>query len=548
MPNSRSFLQSLLTVRWVVGLFFGLLLLTGLLLHRDYGVSTDEPNNHLNGLVSAKYLAQLVAPEVVARQPTSHLIPDIRAFRDADHGVAFELPMVVLSYLFTRHDPQAYYYLRHLLIFFIFVLGVWALYRLGTLRFGDWRWGLLGAVLLVLSPRFFAEAFYNGKDIVYMVLFTVAMYTLTRFLLRPTYGRAIVHGLATAVAVDVRVQGLLLVVVTLVMLLVEAANRPATELPRRRMIGLGALYVVAALLFTFIGWPYLWATPLSELLDVSQRISQYALWPGRVVYFGQVLPGHQIPWHYIPVWISLTTPLPYLGAAAIGLGAEVCAWARKPVASLHTLPSRLGALGIVWLVGPVLLVIVLHSVVYNGWRHLYFIYPALLLLAVQGVRTLVAYSQQTTPRRWLAYGLLLLGGLEVAHTVVRMVRMHPYQQVYFSFLPPSAVVDQFDRDYWGLSYRQGLEWVLAHDPSPTITYSGDATMLYCGGFLLPPEQKARLRYIWKDKQPEARYFLTNHRPRAYSLSYPDSMDLWREVHTIRAEGIPILSVYQQRRR
>ncbi|MGY2134975.1 hypothetical protein ACW9KT_22290, partial [Hymenobacter sp. HD11105] len=319
MPFSRFFPKSLTTAHLVVSLFFGLLLLTGLLVHRDYGVSTDEPNNHLNGLVSAKYLAQLVAPEVAARQPTNHLIPNMRSFRDADHGVAFELPMVVLSYLFTRHDAQAYYQLRHLLIFFVFVLGVWALYRLGTIRFRDWRCGLLGAGMLVLSPRFFAESFYNGKDIVYMALFTVAIYTLARLLQRPTAGRAVVHGLATAFAVDVRVQGLLLILVTLVMLAAEAATRPAAELPRQRVLGLGALYVVAALVFIFIGWPYLWATPLPELLNVSQRISQYSLWPGRVTYFGQILAGHQIPWHYIPVWIGLTTPVPYLVAAGLGL-------------------------------------------------------------------------------------------------------------------------------------------------------------------------------------------------------------------------------------
>jgi hypothetical protein len=193
-----------------------------------------------------------------------------------------------------------------------------------------------------------------------------------------------------------------------------------------------------------------------------------------------------------------------------------------------------------------LLVMGLHSVVYNGWRHLYFVYPALLLLTVQGVRTLVHWSQhQSRLRQWLAYGLLLLGSGEVAHTLVRMVRLHPQQQVYFSFLPAKTIAQQFDRDYWGLSYRQGLEWILAHDPSPHITYSGDADMLYCAGLLLPPEQKARLQYIWKDNEPTARYFLTNHRPRNYSNSYPDSMALWRQVHTIRAEDLPILTVYQQ---
>ncbi|WP_133273993.1 glycosyltransferase family 39 protein [Hymenobacter radiodurans] len=549
MPSSRSFLQLLLTARGVVSLFFGLLILTGVLLHRDYGVSIDEPNNHLNGLVSAKYLAQLVVPELVARQPTNHLIPDIRSFRDADHGVAFELPMVVVSYLFTRHDAQAYYYLRHLLIFFLFVLGVWALYRLGTRWFGDWRWGLLGAGLLVLSPRFFAEAFYNGKDIVYMAFFTLAIYTLVRLLYHPTRGRALVHGLATALAVDVRVQGVLLLVVTLVMLGLEAVNRPATELPRRRVAGVAALYVAAALIFIIIGWPYLWATPLPELLNVSRRISQYSLWPGRVVYFGQVLPGTQLPWHYIPVWISLTTPLPYLLAAGLGLAATLRRFWRGGWAYWRAREARLSLLLLLWLLTPLVLVIALHAVVYNGWRHLYFLYPALLLFAVQGLRALLHVGRHSPSwaGRGLAVGLVAAGGLEVGHTVWRMIRLHPHQQVYFSFLPAPAVEQQFDRDYWGLAYRQGLEWVLAHDPSPSITYSGDADMLYCAGFLLPPAQKARLQYIWKENQPAARYFLTNHRPRNYSNSYPDSMKLWREVHTIRAEGLPILTVYQQKR-
>ena len=43
-----------------VAVFFSLLLGVGLLLVRDYGVSWDEPNNHLNGLVNLKYVASLV--------------------------------------------------------------------------------------------------------------------------------------------------------------------------------------------------------------------------------------------------------------------------------------------------------------------------------------------------------------------------------------------------------------------------------------------------------------------------------------------------------
>jgi hypothetical protein len=142
----------------------------------------------------------------------------------------------------------------------------------------------------------------------------------------------------------------------------------------------------------------------------------------------------------------------------------------------------------------------------------------------------------------------LLGGLGVGHTLVRLVRLHPHQQVYFSFLPASAVVDQFDRDYWGLSYRQGLEWILAHDPDSTIAYAGDPWMLYCATLLLPQDQRNRLTYVWNANRPEVRYFLTSYHQHNYPHSYPDSVGLGREVHTIRAEGIPILSVYRQQKK
>lgn len=521
------------------GAFFGILLLLGAWLHRDYGVSWDETNNHLNGLVNLKFIASRLLPAThpIQSHPTFATTPDILDFPDAHHGPLFEMSAVVLNYLFTDHDSRSYFLLRHFLIFNIFTLGAWALYRLGTHWLRDWRWGLLGAALLVLSPRFFAEGFYNGKDIVYMAFFTLAMYTLLRLCQRPTVGRALLHGMATALAMDIRVQGLQLVLLTLVGLGLE--KRWASEpLPGRLLLQVLLAYLGATTVGVLAGWPYLWAHSLPELLEVSTHAVRYP-WGFTNFYMGQFLLVSELPWHYIPVWMGITIPLPFSLAALAGIGAALRYGWRRGRHALSTAAGRIGVLVLLWLLGPMLVVMLTHTVVYEGWRHLYFIYPALLLWAVQGIRHVVRLSRQAGWRRMAARAALGLGLLETGHTAVRIVQMHPHQNVYFSFLPGEVAEQLFERDYWGLGYRQGLEWVLAQDASPEVTVNVFWHYpLYNNSLIIKPQDRARIRYT---PDGTARYYLAGYR--WHPQSYLDS--LGTEVHAIRAGGVKVLSVFRR---
>ncbi|MBO3272570.1 hypothetical protein [Hymenobacter defluvii] len=521
--------------------FFGLLLLLGLWLHRDYGVSADEPNNHLNGLVQIKYVAQLFFPEKVQQQPTAALIPDIRQFKDSDHGVAFELPLAVLSFVFTHNDSRAFYFMRHLCSFFVFVLGVYALYTLARWYLADWRWGLLAAMLLVVSPRFFAEAFYNSKDIVFMACFTMSMATLAYAWQRPTTARILLHALATALAIDVRAQGLLIFLFSLPLLLL--ASQPTAQQSPFKMV---ALYVSASLVLIVAGWPYLWSLSLAELWQASDKISHYP-WNGPVLYLGHVfqVPIEQLPWHYIPVWLFVTTPVAYSLAAFLGL---IGAFAALLRAKWLTLPRGIDLLALTWLLLPIGIVIVFRPIVYNGWRHLYFIYPAFLLVTVRGLR-LLYQAAKDFPIIWRASAsLLLLGtGAETGYTLWRMAKAHPYENVYFSFLSPQKAEQLFELDYWGLSYREGLEWVLAHDSAQIITFCGKGGYLENNSLLLPIKQRARLHFVPSDTyaspSEKARYFLTAyHYYGGKAQHYP--VDPGQEVYTIYADGLRIFSVFR----
>ncbi len=444
---------------WLVGLFFGLLLIAGATLVPDYGVSWDEPVDYRNGLRSLRYLADLA----LGREPQN-----LAQQKDSDHGVLFELPMALVARfglgLPGEEVNQNFYLVRHGITLLLSVGGLWALYGLGRLRLRNPYLALVPVGLFVLSPRLFAESFYNTKDVGFLAAFTLGMYTLGRLLQRPNFGRALLHGLATAVAIDLRLLGVLLVPFTLALLGLEAMwpTRPGGN---RRAGGTAGVYLLAAAGATVAGWPYLWAAPLDHFLTAFRSLSHYAKWQGNVLYGGRLIAGQHLPWHYAPVWVLITTPVAYSVGALLGLGLAAGRLLRRPLGRLRTLDGRLDLLLGGWLLLPFLLVIGLHSIIYDGWRHLYFTYPALLLLAVSAAQQLWGWGRRRPRLRPVLLGLGLLAGLEMAVTAGRMIRLHPHQQVYFSFLTSRQVAYGFERDYWGLAYRQGLEYLVRRQPS-----------------------------------------------------------------------------------
>jgi hypothetical protein len=514
-----------------------LLLLLGGFVFADYGVSWDEAADRTNGQVSLRYAAELLTPGWAARHPVLQQAPLIQNSYDNDHGVLFEFPLAWLDVVRPGTDLRTSFLLRHAAVFLVSLGGIWALFRLATLRFRDERLGLLAAALLVLSPRFFAESFYNGKDLTFVAAFTLGIYTLALLLERPSWRRAAVHGLVTAAAVDIRVLGLLLVPFTFTLLGLRYWHAP-TWPARRPLVWAGLVYGLTAVVAVIACWPFLWANPVRHLAIAYYSLSHYA-WRGSVLYLGHVLPAKTIPWHYALVWMSITTPLAYQVAALVGLAVAAWSLGRQPWHALRTFNGQLDLLLAGWLVLPLALVMVLHSVIYDGWRHLYFVYPALLLFAIQGGLAIAKLGQRHSGWRKLALGLGLVAGAEAVLTVVRMVRMHPHQQVYFSYLTTSQAERLFERDYWAVAYRQGLEHLVALQPQGTILLdAAQISPLESNVVWLTPADRAR---VVQTARGAGHYFITSYR--SISGAYPDT--LGQEVFAVRADGLKILSIFKR---
>ncbi|MBM3284991.1 MAG: glycosyltransferase family 39 protein, partial [Candidatus Aminicenantes bacterium] len=437
-----------------VGLFFFSLLLAGIFLYKDYGINWDEPVHAWRGQAFLDYV----------------LRGDRRLINHEHERNYGTFPDIILAAAqrAVKQDSRTIYLTRHLILYLIFCLGVWFFYKLGRRIFGRWEVALLGCLMLVLSPRIFAHSFYNPKDTPLMTAVIVAFYTLVRFLEKPGAARLAWHALACAVATDVRMTGMVTFFLTgaaFLFLLWEARKN------RKKVLGVLALGTAFAMLYgilTILLWPYLWEDPVGRLAGVFHFIT-HVPWKGHQLYLGKYYTCGETPWHYIPVWIAISTPLLYLGLFFIGVLALARDAFRKRMQSTGIVERASGPLILLWFSGPPAGSILLGACTFNEFRHLFFIYPAMLLIGLRGFQAACGAVDKIGRRKYSMAAKIILAAVMLTglgRVAFFMARYHPHQNVYFNRLAGpdmASIAKKFEMDYWGLSYKQGLEYLLRVD-------------------------------------------------------------------------------------
>ena len=515
--------------------FFVCFFILGLLCYRDYGVTWDEFQQRATGGVSLKYVAERVAPSLLP--PSASSIAPLISYKDRDYGVAFELPAAALETLLRFSDEKDVYLFRHLLNFLVAFAGTYALYLMGRRRFSDWRMGIFAALLLVLSPRLFAESFYNSKDIVFMAAFCIATNTMVSYVLKPNLRTALVHAFATAIAIDVRLMAIIIPFATLSILSVRLLKR---EVSPSQVVKSSMLYVIGGLTLIVVMWPWLWADPLGNIAQAFSNMAQFR-WNGDVLYFGKFIRGTELPWHYIPVWISITTPIPYIALFLIGASVALFRLASCGTRLWQSDEELQDLVYLGLFFAPIAAVIVLHSVLYHGWRHLFFIYPAFLMIAIRGWAWLWNNDSFPLVRRPLLVGTT---AGTIAFVSFWMWQAHPFQNVYFNIAAGRDHKDQFDVDYFGMANRKALEYILAQDQSEKIEVTADSfTLVFAAFKMIDMPDRNRLRIAEDRTRPHYifnNYYLQKNRD---DSKYDRDYDLFYQVSV---DGEAILSIFKSK--
>jgi hypothetical protein len=319
--------------------------------------------------------------------------------------------------------------------------------RLAGRLFGGWA-GVLALVLLALSPRYFAHSMNNPKDLPFAALTVVALYYMSTVSTRWPYlsfPTGVKITIALALALGVRV-GALLYLGYFGLLICGLVVAERITSPRRLADTAARLaaITVAVLLLGTIFWPWAGAAPLTRPFEALLGVSQYP-WRGDVLYRGFEHLSTELPWHYAPWFFVITTSPVVLAGAVFSLVFVGNRSDRRRRAALWAIAAF-----------PIVASVARGSTLYDGVRHLLFIYPVIVVLAAAGWTGIHARAR-TRPQRRLIVGALALG---IGGALFAMVRSHPNQVVYFNGLVggPKGAFKRYDMDYWGNCMLQAVKW------------------------------------------------------------------------------------------
>jgi hypothetical protein len=530
-------------------LFFASVLIIGLCIYDDYGISTDEPVQRQHSLINYEYINQTLFGRQISYIQELGL-PPLEDYEYKFYSMATQLPLVAMEdasgFTMTEHNI---YLMRHLYTFLIYFVSLIFFFFLCKELFKSSVFSLAGTAMLYLFPRFFAESFYNIKDLMFVAIFIIALYCMIKVLKSNRRLLWIVlFSIAVAFATNTRIVGLMLLPVLLLFMLIEdiAVNaakdseiKEIMQLPNitgkciiLKRIAPYFLICIISIVAYFAITPASWQDPFGYAKSTLLQFSDYSsIWEGSMLFEGNAITVDKMPWYYIPVWMGITVPVFYLILFVAGTGFLVWGAVKRGIKEIFA--NRYMYLIFMLFLVPLLIFMIAHLTIYIGWRHVYFLFIPFLLTAIYGLVCLQERFGQTD----IKLGKMIMPIVTVTALAIGGVRIiidHPYQNAMFNEYGV-GIADQYDRDYWALTYKDMIGYILQNNDG-TIrigTYDYRAAIAYK---ILTEEQRKRIVIVESEKIDTADFILDNLRLTAGNDYFVDGFS---EYYSIWQDGYKI---------
>jgi hypothetical protein len=504
--------------RYLPGLLlFAVAVLVALFTCQDFGISWDEQVQRKMGEVSYDYIFK--------GDKT------LDTYIERDHGVGFELILLGVEKSAGAKDFRDIFIARHLATHLFFLLGAFAGYVLALRLFNKQWLAILAFLMIVVNPRLYAHSFFNSKDIPLLSAYLVSLLLAELSFRSNKLYAFLLLGLSCGYATSIRILGIYIVVCLVALMVIDIVINRKAESWIKGSKRLGA-FLIGAFAGVYMFWPTLWTNPFKNFIEAYQSLSHFR-WISNVLLFGTRYESVKLPWFYLPGWFVITTPIMWLFFALIGFVIILTRFLRQPQTFLEKAHSRNFILYLLCFAGPVAAVIILKSVVYDDWRHVYFVYPSFVMIALYGL-------DQISRRKVVKLGVITLAFSQLVLLSVWMIQNRPLYQVYFNELVSTKEEYRrmnFDYDYWGSGYKQALEYLVEHDKRNEIKLFAHQDPIMLNVLFLPEHHRKRIKLV---KLEEAEYYPVNFRDHPRDYDYTDVF------YDLRVDNSSVIRVYKIR--
>jgi tetratricopeptide (TPR) repeat protein len=521
----------------------GIMLILMPILSLKSGISGDEETYHYpHGKNVFKYYATLGKDTSCLHYNNSVL---------QMYGPVFDVITVAVIKIIKPDDE---YMVRHILN----SLTGWAAILFAGLiavMLGGWRTGIITLLFMFLSPRFLGHSLNNPKDIPFAAAYIFTVYAIIRFLKnypekRLKYAWPIALGIG--LSIGVRVGGILLAIYFILFsgLFYLLSTNIKQWLKKDQISRLLNLIIwtigisVAGYAIGILLWPYAHKAPIQRTMEAMKYMEQYAT-SLRQVFEGKIIWSDHVPKYYLPKYIFMTIP------EFIMLGLICFFVFIRKIEQKNTLWYFILFFVSVF---PVAYIIYKGSNVYGGWRHVLFIYPALVVIAASGTNQLINFPRN----RYVRYVILAIIAFLLTLPLKHIITSHPYEYIYYNDLTGGVkkAYGKYEMDYFYPTLRAGSEWLIKNKIDKTAVPEGKkiivATNLgintvYYFRHYTNKVKVVYIRYYERGNKNWDYAVLAN----SYINPYQLKKKIWppaNTIHTIDVDHVPVCAILERRDR
>ena len=511
--------------------------------YNDYGVDFDEYAYKNNSLI----VYNLVKDYLIHNK-----INELEFFEQINSNTGkitnvFYFIVFIIRDLIKNFVTIEIYKLANLLNYIFFCIGLFFFFKTIKKRFENRLYAYLGLIVLLASPRIFSESFYNNRDIFFLSLNLILLYFSQNLFLKNNYKDIFLFSIILGLCLNVRFFSMVSLFFCLIIYFLEYFQKIKTSQLILRLLLISILPIVFLILTT----PYLWENffetfgkfyfkDISDSGDV--RITN--------IFLGNLYPSTFSPWYYYIVWIFFTTPFVFILLSSLGILYKIIFFLHKIFnldlnKNIWSDKKQLFDFYIlITLVFFLFFVSEFSPSKFDGWRHIYFLYPFIILnifFILEWLKKKIFYFNT----------IILILFITSSINLYWTFKNKPYGFVYFNFFEKKLKQNSFDYDYWGVTNHKLIQFIindLDNNSKESVTIGTISfNNLLPHYYILSEDQKKRIKIVDQTEKPE--YLIDNFRIPYKLNNYSNKKDIlqfYKNIFEINVDGNIIAILYKIR--